>query len=188
MNLPTRRYRCCLLSCLLALTLAGCQDPDEIRRYQVARQEAKIRLLGAIFPREDRTWFFKLMGPVAAVEENATAFHQFIESVRFTGDKMKPVRWTAPEGWREEKGTGLRHATFRLGTREQPLELSVTSFEGEAGSVLANVNRWRGQVGLSPVDRAELGKIATEKKIGDVLTTIVDMAGPGGSSPPGMRS
>jgi hypothetical protein len=172
---------------LLVLLLFGCQEPDEIRRYQVAKPEARVRLLGAIFPQPNRTWFFKLMGPVAAIEDNAKAFHQFIESVRFSGDTGDPVKWTAPAGWHEEEGSGLRHATFRLGTRDNPLELTVTSFAGEGGSVLDNVNRWRGQIGLEPLAARELSNAVQAKMIGEVKVTVVDMKGPGALSPGGMK-
>lgn len=56
------------------------------------------------------------------------------------------VEWTAPAGWPSQPGDGMRRATYAAGEAE----LTVISLPGEAGGALANVNRWRGQLGLSP--------------------------------------
>jgi len=36
------------------------------------------------------------------------------------------------------------------------LDFSVTSFPGDVGGTLANVNRWLGQIGIDPVQEADL--------------------------------
>src|SRR5437588_351697 len=83
--------------CLLALSLAsilGCQK-DEITHYQVSRLEippqqkqsvasAPLRMITAIFPQPDRTWFFKLTGLPEEVEKHKGEFEHFLQSVRFT--------------------------------------------------------------------------------------------------------
>jgi hypothetical protein len=40
-------------------------------------------------------------------------------------------------------------------------EVSVSVFTSETGGALSNVNRWRGQIGLSPISEAELSRQAT---------------------------
>ena len=67
---------------LALLGLAGCQNGDGIRHYQVPRPEAR-RLLAAVVPHGDDTWFFKLVGPEAAVEGHRDEFERFIRTVRF---------------------------------------------------------------------------------------------------------
>ncbi|MBI4376179.1 MAG: hypothetical protein HY549_06975 [Elusimicrobia bacterium] len=71
------------------------------------------------------------------------------------------LHWKAPEGWKEEPGSGMRVASFRT-----PLgaELSVVSLPGEAGGALANVNRWRGQLGLKEI--AAEGLASSSRKLG----------------------
>ncbi len=62
------------------------------------------------------------------------------------------VKWTVPADWREvEQGGAMRVATFQTGPASQPLEVAVTGGPGRVGGVLANINRWRGQMGLKPV-------------------------------------
>ena len=173
---------------LVLLALVGCQNQDEIRHYQVPH--AELRLLAAMVPHGDNAWFFKVLGPAPAVEEQKDRFDRFMRSVRFTGDKERPLTWTVPEGWHQEaKETkvqqvpGLeRYATFRLPCKERELELSVVLMkqQGKTGSVLENVKRWRMQfLGLPAVNEEELSKVTTTLKIGDSSATLVDMTGPG---------
>lgn len=56
--------------------------------------------------------------------------------------------WKDPVGWNREAGSGFRVASFRL---PGSAECSVVSLSGAAGGELANVNRWRGQMGLGDV-------------------------------------
>lgn len=67
------------------------------------------------------------------------------------------VGWELPEGWRQvENAQSMRFATIHAGDAAQPLEISVTHLPGSAGGIIANVNRWRGQLGLPPAESGEL--------------------------------
>jgi hypothetical protein len=66
------------------------------------------------------------------------------------------LRWSLPKGWREAKGGGpMRYATLTP-TGAGKAEVSVIVLPGPAGGELANVNRWRNQIGLPPLTDAEL--------------------------------
>jgi hypothetical protein len=180
--------------CGLAALALGCTSA-EIERYEAPREERaplfpdnpKVRLLGAIAVHGDSTWFFKLVGPVEDVAPQKTAFDKFIRSVRFTDQADPPITWTVPEGWTKEKPPASRYAQFRLGPKEKPLELSVTRLgrEGEASSVLANVNRWRkNDLGLGrAIHEADLPHVSWDEAINGVAITVVDMGGPGAVKP-----
>ncbi len=176
------RYRLTLALPLAALLVAGCQK-DEIREYDVPRPEPVVRLLGAIVPHGDSTWFFKLVGPVAAVGERKADFDGLVDSVRFGGGKDDPATWKLPAGWTEEKGPAPRHATLKFGPADAPLELSVSKLGsgGQTASVLANVNRWRRlDLGLgAALPEEDLPEVVREKKVNDLTVTFVDMSGPG---------
>jgi hypothetical protein len=73
------------------------------------------------------------------------------------------LRWTLPKGWTEAKGEGMRYATLQPGGAGKA-EVSVIMLAGASGGELANVNRWRGQLGLPPVDEAALPPLRTEVK------------------------
>ena len=70
-------------------------------------------------------------------------------------------RWTLPKGWTETMAGGMRYATLKPPVTGR-IEASVVVLPGPAGGELANVNRWRGQIGLSPIDETAL---ASARKI-----------------------
>ncbi len=65
------------------------------------------------------------------------------------------LRWTLPKGWTEAPGGAMRFATFKPPVPGK-IDASVVVLPGPAGGELANVNRWRGQIGLPPLDEAAL--------------------------------
>jgi len=170
---------------LLSLSFAGliavgCTREEQVTRYFVPKDsKPPERLLGAIVPHNDRTWFVKLLGPQPAVDKHEKEFTQFIESVRFPDKGDRPITWDVPKGWEEKPGADLRYATFILEPQPSPLELSVTPLGAEAGSLLSNVNRWREQMGLATTTEAELAKLTRTIKVGGKEVTLVDMKADG---------
>ena len=74
------------------------------------------------------------------------------------------VTWVVPRGWQEKPGAGFRYVTFVVpGGGALAGDLSVTVLEGDAGGLLSNVNRWRGQIGLPELTDAQLS--GASKKI-----------------------
>lgn len=65
--------------------------------------------------------------------------------------------WRVPEGWvLDPEPRRMRLATYVVSDESGDVEVAVTRFPGRVGGELANVNRWRGQMGLEPVDEAGL--------------------------------
>ena len=174
---------------LALLVVLGCQPDEEIRRYEVPKEGkaeqapavlGRVRLLAAILPQGNNSWFFKLVGPTPDVTTAEATFHQFIQSIRFPAADDDRIIWTVPEGWKEEGPKEFRYRTFHLGTKDKPLELTVFKFAGRAGSTLDNVNRWRGRdLGLEDIGLIELSHYTKTIQVGDVKATLVDMTGPG---------
>ncbi len=79
------------------------------------------------------------------------------------------LKWDLPKGWTQEQGSGMRYASLKPPVSGK-LDVSVIVLPGEAGGELANVNRWRGQIGLPPLDAsAEAGQRTVVKtKAGDL--------------------
>jgi hypothetical protein len=68
------------------------------------------------------------------------------------------LRWTLPTGWTEAAGGGqMRYATLTPPVAGD-VTATVVKLGGPAGGELANVNRWRNQIGLPPIDDAALAK------------------------------
>jgi hypothetical protein len=165
-----------------------------------------LRMLGAIVPLGDVTWFFKLTGPDALVAQEKPTFLEFLKTVRIaTGtpvtaaapapasttpppaDMVGPpvvksdgpgLKWTAPARWQEKPATAMRKATFVItGANGASAELAVTAFPGDVGGDLANLNRWRGQLSLPPVSEKEFAGAVTRLAVNDLPVTLVDLTG-----------
>lgn len=65
--------------------------------------------------------------------------------------------WMAPEHWvSDDTPRSMRLATYLIPTEAGDQEVAVTRFPGQVGGTLANINRWRGQMGLQPIAEPEL--------------------------------
>jgi hypothetical protein len=72
--------------------------------------------------------------------------------------------WQVPAGWQEVSGGQFLVAKFTLtGDGGATAAVNVSSSPGDGGGLTANVNRWRGQLGLSPIV--------------EILTTPVEITG-----------
>ncbi|HKB38619.1 MAG TPA: hypothetical protein VKD72_19400 [Gemmataceae bacterium] len=162
-----------VVSVTIAVFAIGCQEEAKIERYRVPKKQTPPqRLLGAMVTHGEHVWFFKFLGPQAAVDPHEKEFERFMRSVRFGDSADQPVTWTLPEGWQEKPGTGLRYATLLPSPKDSSLELTVTQL---GGSKLQNVNRWREQMGLPDVGEDELEKLTRDIMVDGKTVTLVDM-------------
>lgn len=70
------------------------------------------------------------------------------------------LAWTTPHGWRQVRASSMRLASFAVAHGEETADCSIVRLGGDAGGIVANVNRWRGQVGLEPLDQTDaLGSV-----------------------------
>ena len=65
------------------------------------------------------------------------------------------LKWKLPKGWTQSLAGGIRYATLKPAIAGR-VDVSVVVLPGSAGGELANVNRWRGQIGLPPIDEPAL--------------------------------
>jgi hypothetical protein len=161
---------------------------------------ASETLLGAIIPHNTETWFVKLSGPSAAVDEQKVRFATFVKSIHFEASPEPSVtppsagpaapgnasgsvaggvdgaQWTLPPNWTAEPGNSFRLATIHP-DGNGATEIKVSKFAGLGGGAGANVTRWRGDVGLEAVDdaHADPGQLAT---FGGRSWTLHDYTGP----------
>jgi len=89
------------------------------------------------------------------------------------------LRWTAPAGWKEIAGSGMRVATFELPKADGKAEVTVVALPGDVGGELANVNRWRGQLALPPIAQADLppARASVKTRLGALF--VYDFTGTG---------
>jgi len=149
--------------CLALLTLSGCSRDDQIRSYSAPKDPPASSAgmqSGDGAPAASSN-------PPAAVQTPATPGQESVE-------------WTLPAGWKQFPGEGMRFATLILeegAAGAGPLELRVTPLGFGARDPLANVNRWREQIGLDAIDAADLGNVAREIQVDGRTAHVVHMVG-----------
>lgn len=93
-------------------------------------------------------------------------------------EQTKPalgLSWKAPDSWQELPASGMRTASFLVkGLDASVVDISLSRLEGDGGGTLPNVNRWRGQLSLSPWSPEALEKAQVRFKTPMGIATIVD--------------
>ena len=149
---------------LISSVCAGCKR-DEVTHVQVAKQTQPVQ------------------APPSAAPMNAP---MNAPPPGMAGDVPPPpaatgpgaLQWTLPKGWTQSSTGGMRVATLKAPI-EGKLDVSVVVLGGPAGGELANVNRWRGQIGLGPIDEAGLGSSRKVVKAPAGGVNVYDFTGEG---------
>jgi len=90
------------------------------------------------------------------------------------------LTWTSPANWAPKSLGSMRKGSYSIKGDGGEADLSITAFPGATGGLEANLNRWRGQVGLPPLPPAEV-VAAVEKISANGLDLIVADYGNNGS-------
>lgn len=160
-----------------------------------------LSAIAAILEKNDTSWFFKMRGDTEVVSKSKEVFAQFLKSITFHSDDAEepspaekpastnvkevpesPVtgetKWEVPAGWKETAPTAMVLKSFSVGDAKHEAKISITRFPGDVGGLLANVNRWRGQIALEPVGANDLAALTTSIDVLGGKATLVDMKGP----------
>jgi hypothetical protein len=126
----------------------------------------KRRIVTAMVHRPEGSWFFKLAGDPAAVAAKKPEFLAFLKSIEFPDASANApaaesptgsFHWNVPAGWEKAAPGQMQVAKFVVaGSGEKKSEVTVSIFPSDTGGTLANVNRWRKQIGLDPLDEGGL--------------------------------
>lgn len=90
---------------------------------------------------------------------------------------LPQLKYTLPAGWKEKALTQLRVASFEIPDNGKTADVSVIPLSGMAGGDLANVNRWRGQVGQGALPETDLQKLAEKVEVAGQPADLYDVAG-----------
>ena len=70
----------------------------------------------------------------------------------------------------------MRKGSFTIaGENGETADLSITAFPGAVGGELANLNRWRGQLSLPPIEQNTLEANVTHNTSNGLTFTVVDL-------------
>ena len=181
---------------LCAAFVAGCNPPEAVRNYNAPRESPtapapppavadgtdKSRMLGVVIPiGPEESRFIKFSGAIDKVTVAEAKFDEFVTSVRLPNPAALPS-YKVPAGWTENPPRQFVAKSFTAGPDGTP---QVTLSESIRGTLLANVNRWRLEVGLKEVTAAELPQSVTEITLGETKAYRVDFRGPALPPSPG---
>lgn len=160
-----------------------------------AGESFRRRTLGVILEREGVLWFAKMTGDEPVVALEAPRLRTFLESVTFDeSDHSLPAapatatrpatsgpglpNWTVPGHWQSKSpGPMVLVAYIVPGDAGKQADVTISKLAGEGGTLLGNVNRWRGQLGLPPTTEAELPKQLSFIEVGGASAPRVELAG-----------
>jgi hypothetical protein len=140
---------------VLAGMLAGCTSKDEPRRYQEPQEKTAESApdMGA-------------KGPMTPPPGGGPT-----------------LVYDTPKGWVSGNVGGMRKAAFVVQDGDRKVEITAIDLSAHAGTLLANVNRWRGQIQLPEITQGELDKSASRIQVADAEGNYVELLGPEGASP-----
>jgi hypothetical protein len=89
----------------------------------------------------------------------------------------RQLDYKAPPEWHAATTQMEQIASFTVGEGGESVKITVTPMGGGAGGEVANVNRWRGQVGLPEMSATQIEADGTTIKIGDRSALLLDLKG-----------
>lgn len=93
------------------------------------------------------------------------------------------LAWTAPAHWEAKAPGAMRKGSFAIRRNGEEADLSITAFPGDTGGLAANVNRWRGQVGLASQSEDQVHAAIEHADLGSNHFDFVDMVGTANGKP-----
>jgi len=156
---------------LFALLAAGCHR-DNIKVYRIAKDQDRPQQPAApALPTDSPN-----PGLPPGHPDISTSSAASVPAMSRAG--LPQLTWQKPDGWTEVAPGEMRVASFKAqGPNGKQADVSVIPLPGMAGSDEANVNRWRGQVGLSSLSPDELKKSAEAVEAGGQPAQLYDIAG-----------
>lgn len=142
----------------LTLLAAGCGGPGdvvEIDKTRIAAEPSKQVLAGVDLRSR--------LGMGSAQESQPAQAPQ--------PDLANMFEYDLPDGWEALPPTQFRLVNLR--NLDDPMaEITLTFLGGNGGGLGANINRWRGQVGLDPATPAEIGAYPKRTIFGNEATYV----------------
>ena len=150
--------------------------------FDLAAADGSRKILAAILPLPNDTYFFKLDGPTALVDSQREGFVKMVESAKLaspgspapsTPSASPPATpaldFTPPADWKSGKDgstTGMRAASYVTGNGS---EIAVLRFRTSPEAIVQNINIWRQEAGLpDATTEDELKFIELTSKSGDL--------------------
>ncbi len=130
-----------MLAGIALLCLSACDQAQPVS-YQI--------------PKEQRADTIPTMAAVTTPETSAPSKMNVLPGMQQAANAAGEVDFITPEGWQKIAASGIRKATLKVTADTGSAEITILTFPGDVGGRLANINRWRGQVGLEAATAEDL--------------------------------
>lgn len=171
-----------IVSLAAAVILAACKK-EEIASYRVPKEQAPPP---ARMPNDhNHAGVAKSAGSSGATQaapSAPTADGNATANTPVATAGGNALTWKGPAHWQEKPASGMRKGTFTIPGEGGAAELAITAFPGDVGGEAANVNRWRGQLGLQPLPPDEAVRSIERLDANGVKIGAVEMVGTGASA------
>ena len=146
------------------------------------------RMVGLVFSSAQGSIFVKMTGPRAEVEANEEKFFEFVQTIRPeqvggsgqappppppTSNRESFLSFTLPEGWKELEPTAFRDINLRFGDNDE----AEVSLVRASGTLEANVNRWRSQMGLEAETAQNIQALEDRTLLGQLPSKLIELNG-----------
>jgi hypothetical protein len=153
----------------VTLLLTAC-GRDEVTSYRVPKEPDPVLPSAAAAPAAES-------GPMGPMAGGPMAGGAMANTAVPTAEGPSLV-WSAPAAWRVKPASAMRKGSYAIsGPGGADADLSITAFPGDVGGDLANVNRWRGQLQLPPLDASALEGAVARFQAHGLAFAVVELAG-----------
>ena len=128
-------YKLAVLS-MIAISFSGCEKAQPTV-YEIPKENRSVNVSSA-----------KQNTAPAVVD---TAKMEILPGMQESADSAPEISYRVPQGWTELEPSGIRKGNFKIEADNGTAEVTILTFPGDVGGTLANINRWRDQIGLNPI-------------------------------------
>jgi hypothetical protein len=172
--------------------------PGSVFEVLGTNQNQPVEIITAFAHRADGSWFCKLTGTASLVAAQKPAFIEFLKSLKIIEPSAafvptvpaaeSPIpavsaaagkfNWQVPAQWQAAAAGQMQVARFSVaGAGGAKADVFVSVFDTDTGGNLANVNRWRGQIGLGAVEEKDLAQLVAPLDPAIPGSVLVDLSG-----------
>ncbi len=135
---------------------AGCQkESTDITVRELSEEERDLKVVETTAER------FRMSARPAATQHGSASVPKLVHKT--------------PEGWKQIPGSQMREINLVFG-KDGKGECYLTNLAGSGGGLMANVNRWRKQMGAAPLSAEEISALPKKSLFGQ-SATLIDVTG-----------
>lgn len=152
--------------------------PEKKERMSGLPEDVNL-IMGIVIPTSNRQWFIKMAGPYDEFKKVTPMFDKIRETIKFDDYSVEVVTFELAEGWVFKREKGFIHSSVT-----HPDLTSKFTISSARGSLLDNVNRWNGQLGMPQITNFGLTQLVQKTNINGYFGLIVPIVKTKGATSP----